>query len=247
MSILVVCRGCHKRFKVSDKFAGKKGTCPNGKEPITVPGADEEVTIHTPEHSEGGARGKDGELVLKPVSREDHALSGQEIGIIAAVAVGVFVVALLLRFMSEGAQSVVGSIGTVVLAPPLVLGAYRFLRNDELEAYSGQAQWTRVAICSVVYAGTWGLYALLPTEYTSETHWWVILAPLFLAIGITASYACFDLEPLNAFFHYACYIAVTLLLAITMGMQIITPPETETPPAPNSQQLDQFGFPTNSP
>lgn len=222
MSILVVCRSCHKRFKVSEKFAGKKGPCPSCKEIITIPGADEKVQIHTPEHSEGGARSVSGELVLKPVSREDTSLSPQSMGLIAAVSGGVLLITFLFRFFSPEARPILGAIGAVVLAPPLVLAAYRFLRNDELEPYEGKSLWVRTAICSAVYAGTWGLFALLPPEYTSQLYWWIIFGPLFAAFGITASFACFDLEPTNAFFHYAFYVVVTLLLALTMGASIIT-------------------------
>ena len=39
MSIIVVCPGCKKSFKVSDKYAGKSGACPNPdcKATIKVP------------------------------------------------------------------------------------------------------------------------------------------------------------------------------------------------------------------
>lgn len=224
MSILVVCRSCHKRFKVSEKFAGKKGACPNCKETITVPGLDEKVEIHTPEHSETGARGVSGELVLKPVSREDTAWSPQAMGMTAAISAGVLLLSFIMRLMSEGIRPYIGGVGAVLLAPPLVLAAYRFLRNDELEAYEGKSLWIRAAICSAVYAATWALYALIPYEYTSQMYWWVIFAPLFAAIGITASFACFDLEPTNAFFHYAFYVMITCLLAMAMGIPLLATP-----------------------
>ena len=221
MSILVVCRSCRKRFKVSEKFAGKKGACPNCKEEIIVPTEDEKVQIHTPEHSETGARSVTGELVLKPVSREDTAFSPQAIGLIAMLSVGVVLLAFLMRLMSDGARPIIGAIGAVLVAPPLVWAAYRFLRNDDLEAYEGTALWIRTAICSAVYAGTWGFYALIPGVYTSEMYFWVLLGPLFAAFGITASFASFDLEPTNAFFHYAFYVMVTFLLAMAMGITIL--------------------------
>lgn len=222
MSILVVCRACHKRFKVSDKFAGKTGPCPSCKETITIPALDEKVEIHTPEHSEAGARGADGQLLLKPVSREDTAFSGATIGMIAAICAGILLISFVLRLISDDVKPIFGAIGAVLLAPPLVLAAYRFLRNDELQAYDGKSLWIRTAICSIVYAGTWGLYSMIPPEYATQMYWWVLLGPLFGAIGIVASFACFDLEPTSAFFHYALYVMVTFVLAMAMGMPLLT-------------------------
>ncbi|MCA9246062.1 MAG: hypothetical protein KDA42_03075, partial [Planctomycetales bacterium] len=71
MPIHVICPGCHARFSVSEKFAGKKGPCPKCKKEIQVPAATEEVKIHAPEHSEVGAKSAGGKLVLKPIERQE--------------------------------------------------------------------------------------------------------------------------------------------------------------------------------
>ena len=72
MAIQVTCSGCHARFKVSDKYAGRKGPCPKCKAEITVPDADEEVVIKS--HDEfGGARDAGGER-LATAWRHQHAV-----------------------------------------------------------------------------------------------------------------------------------------------------------------------------
>ena len=71
MPITVTCPGCLKRFSVADKFAGQKGPCPKCKEIITIPKKEDEVIIHTPEHSEAGAIGAGGRHALKTYKRKD--------------------------------------------------------------------------------------------------------------------------------------------------------------------------------
>ena len=60
MSIIVVCPGCLKSFKVSDKFAGKKGPCPNCKRTLQVPTKEQEVQVHAPEAFAGGGKNASG-------------------------------------------------------------------------------------------------------------------------------------------------------------------------------------------
>jgi hypothetical protein len=74
MPITIVCPGCHGRFSVSEKFAGKQGPCPKCKTVISIPKASEEVKIHAPEDY-GGAKTATGKLVLKPIAREATKLS----------------------------------------------------------------------------------------------------------------------------------------------------------------------------
>lgn len=74
MPITIVCPGCHARFSVSEKFAGKQGPCPKCKTVISIPKASEEVKIHAPDDY-GGAKSASGKLVLKPIAREATKLS----------------------------------------------------------------------------------------------------------------------------------------------------------------------------
>ena len=83
MSILVVCPGCRKSFKVSDRFAGKSGPCPSCKATIQVPTKSEEVKVHAPTAFADGGRSTTGQLLTKPIARKETRL-----GPVMAVAIG---------------------------------------------------------------------------------------------------------------------------------------------------------------
>ena len=74
MPIQVTCTGCHARFKVSDKFAGKEGPCPKCKTKLKIPTKEEEVVIHAPDEFEG-AKDSTGKSVLKPIERTETKFS----------------------------------------------------------------------------------------------------------------------------------------------------------------------------
>ena len=119
MAIQVTCSGCHARFKVSDKYAGRKGPCPKCKAEITVPDAAEEVVIKS--HDEfGGARDAGGKLVLKPLERKETSLTPLLIGgvilIIAAVCAAVFYVRA--SFPNGNVPQIYKILGAVLMAPP---------------------------------------------------------------------------------------------------------------------------------
>ncbi len=75
MAIQVTCPGCLKRFKVSDKFAGRKGPCPNCKAELQIPRADEKVVIQEPDEFVSGGKTSAGRLDIKPIARRDTKVS----------------------------------------------------------------------------------------------------------------------------------------------------------------------------
>ena len=230
MPIQVICHGCHARFKVSDKFAGKTGPCPKCKVSIKIPDKSDEVVIHAPE--EFGPTGTSGEAVLKPIERKVKTFSTPVIAGIVAVSLFVPLLALVFRFMfpanADGVSTVpmfILALGAVVLAPPLVWAGYAFFRNDELQPYGGSALISRVAICAVVYAGLWGVLAAIkhfagigPSPEIYEIG--VILAILTVA-GAVTSLASFDLDATSAAMHYGMYLLVVVVLRLIMGLPAI--------------------------
>ena len=137
------------RFQVSEKFAGKKGPCPKCKAIITIPAVAEEIVIHEPEHSEVGAKGASGQLVLKPIERKETVLNTNLLAFAIGGAVIVLAIALVMR-LRGGPPTAVLYIGALALAPPLALAGYFMFRNDEeLEGFRGLSLWIRTAICSV--------------------------------------------------------------------------------------------------
>lgn len=220
MAIDVICPGCHARFRVSDKFGGKKGPCPKCKEIIRVPDASEQVVIHAPEHSEMGAKNAAGQYVLKPIEREQTRVQPLVVAGIVALSLVVVVLAFLLRGVED--KTLFLAIGAVLLAPPLALGGYTFLRDDELEPYTGRSLAVRTLLCSLVYAGLWGAYAYVYTLIYGDAPalaWNVLpLAAVILLIGGGTAFVCYDLDFGSGLFHYCFYLLVTILLRMAMGL-----------------------------
>lgn len=225
MAIQVTCPGCRTRFKVSEQHAGKQGACPKCKTPIRVPKPDEEVVIHAPEHSELGSKDAAGRHVLKPIAFEETKFQPVVFAAIAGTTILLFIVAYFLR----GTAGVpLLAVGAVLLGPPLAYGGYTFLRDPELEPYTGRALLLRSLVCGLVYAALWGLYVFLRWRLFGdsaadglETFQVLALAVLVLPLGSLAAYASFDLEPLSALFHYCLYLLVTILLRMTLGLPVL--------------------------
>jgi hypothetical protein len=231
MAILVVCQSCKTRFQVNEKFAGKQGPCPKCKAVITIPKLEEQVVIHAPEEYAGGgmtaAKDAKGRAVLKPISRDKTRFQPVLFIAAGAGALVTLIVAFLLRnsaLFSDPVQSMlILGLGAAVLAPPIVLASYTIMRDAELEPYTGKSLWLRVAIVSLVYACLWGVAALFtifvyPDNAEPEVWQFIPGTAIMIVAGTLTAVATLDLEPLNAFFHYAFYLVVTVLLRIVMGL-----------------------------
>ena len=220
MPITVVCPGCHKRFNVSDKFAGKQGACPSCKGIIRVPTKAEEVQVHAPEF---GPKDTEGRQVLKPIAREQIKLSPQVLWSIVAGSVFLLIVAALLGLMNLGdARGIVAGVLVGLVSPPLVFVGYEFMRDRDREPIRGRSLIIRTAIASGVYGGLWLAYVpisylLMPGEIWQ---WFVVLPPLLL-IGAFTAWAVFDIDFGSGFFHYAFYFVVTLVLLVAMRVSLV--------------------------
>jgi hypothetical protein len=231
MPINVVCPGCHSRWSVSDKFGGKQGPCPKCKTVMSIPKASEEVKIHAPDDY-GGAKSTTGKLVLKPIAREEVRLKTTWVLAIGAAALITAGLAYILgrAFREEEATqegpTYVSNVPTILLAAgalglaiPLVLAAYSFLRNDEMEGYRGKELLIRAAICGFVYALLWGGFWLLGEFGVEHTPvFWVFAGPVVFAIGGAAAYFALDLDFTTSVMHYAFYLVITVLLRVIMGL-----------------------------
>ena len=217
MSILVICQHCGSKFNVSEKFAGRTGPCPKCKGTITIPNPDD-VKVHMPDDY-AGAKDEKGRPVGKPLSREETKLSAVQWVAALGGTLTVIVVAWLLgSSMDLSEQPLVTGVCLVVVSVPIVWFAYEILRNDDLEAYRGVSLLIRVSICTAVHAGLWGVFYFVPADFVANGWAWLGVAPPFLVAGATASFATFDLDMDNAFFHYAFYILLTMALRWFAGM-----------------------------
>lgn len=228
MSIQVICPNvkCRERFVVSDKFAGQTGPCPKCKTPIRIPKKEEEIKIHAPEAM--GPKDSTGKLVLKPIARKDAKFS-----IILAVIIGVMVL------VSLGAAYGIGvaykgsppwwllAPGAVLLAVPLGYAGYAFLRDDELEPYTGQSLLVRSLITAVIYGAIWGIFAMLRVFVFSDGINLMILPMIAVplaAVGAVTAYGALDLSFGSAVLHFGLYVVFTLALALLMRVDLIGDP-----------------------
>ena len=221
MAIQVTCPGCHQRFQVSEKFAGKQGPCPKCKAVITIPKKEEEAVIHAPEQF--GPKGTTGKPTFKPISRTETKFSAPVAVVTALGVVMLFVMAWFVGRTSgpEGPPLVLLAAGAIVLAPAAAFAAYAFLRDDDLEPYRGRSLWIRLAIVGLVYAAIWGIVDLLIKGYLFdgdpfESFQLLIVIPAMIALGAFAAHLALDLDVTTAAVHYGFYLLMTVLLRMTM-------------------------------
>lgn len=227
MSIQITCPGCHKRFSVSEKFAGKQGPCPQCKEVITIPKPEDAVVIHAPVHEAGSVDSK-GKSVLKPVAKKDAKFNPVFAGIVGAVSLAIVATAFVIGRGESGPDWWMLIAGAVLLGPLLSWAAYGFMRDDELEPYRGTSLIIRVTICGLVYALAWGVFmfvgervfgdATFDSPLLLETWQLLALSAFAAGIGTFAAYITLDLEPTSGFFHFAMYFGVTIVLRLLMSL-----------------------------
>ena len=143
MSIIVVCPGCLKSFKVSDKFAGRTGPCPNCKRTLKVPEKSEEVTVHAPEAFAGGGRSASGKLIVEPVAFRPAKLEPVKAALIVATVFVVLAITWLGGRTGLFANLLATTAGLLVVSPFLVVAAYTILP---------MTSWSRIAAGSCTCA-----------------------------------------------------------------------------------------------
>ncbi len=222
MPIQVVCPGCLKRFKVSDKFAGQSGPCPNCKQTIQIPELSEQVVIHEPEQFSSGGRARTGRMATKPIFRQYTRVNPAAV---AAIVAGVLVTLIATYLMGRAGvfdQSVLmRAVGLMIVSPPIVMAGYWFLSDsEELEVYRGRQLFLRATVCSLLYIAVWGAFGYAADQFLSgdDTLWeWLIIVP-FLAVGGSVALGCFDLDFGTGFLHYCFYVFVTVVLRAVAGL-----------------------------
>ncbi len=228
MPINVTCPGCLKRFTVSDKFAGKSGPCPSCQKTIKIPEKTDEVVIHAPD--DAGPKDKAGRAILKPLRRKDVKLSLPAMIGAGLAAVVVFAIAVGLGLSGQQPPTALLVVGALLVAPPLVFVGYWFLRDDELEGYSGKQLLIRCGICAVAFAAIWALYAIVPkyvSDHASMAEYsgleMAIFFVLMVALGTAVAVLSLELEVVQGVLQYVLYFGVTFLLAWLSGAHLAAP------------------------
>ncbi len=221
MPIRVTCPGCHTRFNVSEKHAGKEGPCPKCKKTIRIPEA--EVVIHAPKES--GPTDSTGRSVLKPIERQETSLSQVQIALIISSIVGFFLLALVMRMMVEDKSNFPMPliwIAAVLIALPVVYGAYTILRDQELGSFLGRELIGRVTAVSLIYAALW--IAMPVMQYAFDGYelgsWGVALGAMLFG-GAAISMLLLDLDYLMGLVHAGMYYGVCLLGRLVVGIGVL--------------------------
>lgn len=219
MAISVICQKCHKRFNVSDKFAGQTGPCPKCKNPITIPKSNATVTIHEP--AKPAETSQSGQMPTAPIVFEEKPISP----VVITIVVGGLLMLLLTAFACgrlfrtpEGAVSIptwLLAVTAIVVALPTTRIGYTMFRDKELEAYSGRSLFFRLVACSLVYAGLWWVRSFLGVDL--ELWQWTFVIPFFLFAGGLAAVASLDLEWETGVGHYALYVLLTAFMRYLAG------------------------------
>jgi len=225
MSIFVVCPGCRKRFEVSDQFAGKTGPCPNCKAQITIPKAEEQVVIHAPKEGPPG-KTRTGQPTPKPTARKDARFQPVQAVVIAAATIVVMVATLAARSVLQAdswTAWLLRAAGLLAVSPPLVLGGYWFLRDDELEPYRHRELYLRGAALTLIFVILWGAFGRVENYVVvrGEIWQWLFVAPPFFVVGALAALACLDLDFGSGFLLYSFYVVATVLLRWLAGLDWI--------------------------
>jgi len=230
MPIQVTCPGCHTRFKVGDQHAGKTGACPKCKAPIDIPKLEDEVIIHAPEHEAGAVDAK-GRNVLKPLKRKEAKFNWNLFVAISGLVVLCLATTWLLgrSELTDEQRTWVLTAGAILLGPPLSYAGYSFLRDDEMGVYQGTSVLVRSVICGLVYALLWGVYVYVGIQLFGTNSFQAGLemvqvaglAAVVMALGTFCAYVSFDLEPFSAFFHYALYFLVSIILRTVMALPFL--------------------------
>ena len=222
MAISVVCPTCQARFNVSDKFAGQTGPCPKCKNPIKIPKASSDVTIHDP--TEAAASSDVGHMPTAPIVFKEESFSGITLTLVFTAVVLLFLSAYVSGRIFEVEPGridipiLLQAITAVLVAIPFANIGYTVMRDKELESYRGRQLTIRVLICSVAYASLWAVRGMIGIE-NPEIWQWLFLAPVFLFAGGLTAVVSFDLDWGVAVSHYSLYVVLIALVRYIAGLQ----------------------------
>jgi drug/metabolite transporter (DMT)-like permease len=180
------------------------------------------VVVHAPVDS--APKDSKGKSVLKPIRREETKLSMPVIvgsALAALVAVGV---AFGYRLNPTPPPAALLAAASILLAAPLVYAGYWFLRDDELQGFTGRELLVRCTICAVVFALGWAVYAWVPgfvadQQSLSETSalMMALMIGVMVALGATAAVLTLELEIGQGLLLHLMYLIITFALTWLSG------------------------------
>ncbi len=243
MPINVVCPGCYKRFQVNEKFAGKKGPCPNCKTIIDIP--KEQVLVHAPDEFVSGGKTVKGRTILKPLTRLNTDFQTVPILLGTGGFLLVLALAILLGLPSLGLglglRNIIGFFGLFLVAFPLVFFGQRLFKDpDDLNEVAMREILRKCGICSGAYALLWICFEFLARYMQADGVFiWIYLVP-FAVFSIFVTHVVFDFDLVRGMLHYLIFFVPLVLFRGLMGLgwiwnavvEITTGPGNAPPPPP---------------
>ena len=216
MSISVVCSGCYKRFQVSEKFAGKKGPCPNCKTIIDIPR--EQVKIHAPDEVVSGGKTVKGRTVLAPLMRLNTEFKLKDLLLASGGLFAVFLLATVVGYWELG-SNILGLTGLVLIAFPLAFFGQRLLQDaDDLDSLEISGILRKCAICGGAYALLWVCFEFLAKYMEADGVFIAVYLVPFVLFSLFAAHAVFDFDFARGLFHYLVFFVPVVLLRGLSGL-----------------------------
>ena len=120
-----------------------------------------------------------------------------------------------------------------LIAPPIVFGAYTFLRDQDLGSFVGKELWVRVLVCSVIYAALWLLMPIAKYAFDGyEMGSWGSAIGGMIAIGAATSMLTLDLDYFMGIVHFGMYLGICLLGRLIVGIGTLPGMSEKAPPNP---------------
>ena len=187
-------------------------------------GVSAEVKVHDPGDFSRGGRTASGKLALKPIARKQIKFQPVAAAIVAGASLAIILAAWvggkigLLNLNGWRGYAAV-TLALAIISPALVVAAYSFLRDDELEPYRGKSLYLRAALCALGYIVLWGVFGYVTGCFPMEELWsWAFVAPPFFVVGSLGAYGALDLEFGGSFLLYSFYVLITIFLRWVAGM-----------------------------
>lgn len=221
MPIDVICPGCHKRFQVSEKFAGKKGPCPGCNTVIEIPKLEDVVVVHERETTKTGAPAK-----INSIQRQKTTVSKFELIFGLSTLVLGFIITAAVRmalpepsstqlfFMAILAGGLLG-IGTSLLG-------YIVFRSQDTAIDNGRKTLIKVCLVGLAYVFIWRLLALITTGVLTQDGDVILPGVIILAIAFAAMasflpMALFEFEYIQGLIHVVLFVASLAIYSLILG------------------------------
>ena len=220
MAIDVICPGCHKRFQVSDQFAGQKGPCPGCKTIIQIPKLEDVVVVHERETTSSGAPAK-----LNSIRRQHTTAGKSELLCASGALLAGLLSTILVRFLSETKPNpgffTTLLIGSLLGSSTSLLGNI-VLRGQDNGSNNGRKTIVRACLVGVIYTVIWRMLVLLSDGLLVEDGSVILPAVIILAIALTAISTflpmfVFDFEYQQGLVHVALFISSLAIYSLVLG------------------------------